>query len=313
MRIVFVGTGAIGVPTLRMLRNTNEHELVAVITQPDKPVGRNQQMTPPPIKAAIADDQLSVLQPQRIKSDEAIAQIRALNPEVIVVIAYGQILPRSLLELPKTACVNLHASLLPRWRGAAPVQAAIAAGDHETGITVMYMNEGIDSGDILLQRRLALGGDETGGSLHYSLANIAPAALSDALASLNEGTAPRAAQNSELATYAPKLERKDGRIDWNESAETIERKIRAFDPWPGAFTDLPNKRTGREQVLKIFRASLLRDVQGRPGQIISTGKGELIIVAADGALVLLDVQLEGALRMPGETLLRGHPWIAKSV
>jgi len=165
--------------------------------------------------------------------------IRALKPDVIVVMAYGQILPRGVLETPRVACLNLHASLLPRWRGAAPIQAAIAAGDRETGITVMYMDEGLDTGDILLQRKIAIASNETGGSLHDKLAQIAPEALAEAILLLDKEKAPRLSQENELVTYASKLERKHGRIDWSESAETIERKIRAFDPWPGAF--IPNR------------------------------------------------------------------------
>src|SRR6267142_1291589 len=154
MRIVFIGTGEIGVPTLRFLLNSKEHELVGVLTQPDKPVGREQRIEATPIKKALGETKMSILQPNRIKDRESVEQIRALQPDVIVVMAYGQILPRDVLEIPRVACLNLHASLLPRWRGAAPIQAAIAAGDRDTGITVIYMNEGLDTGDILLQRRI---------------------------------------------------------------------------------------------------------------------------------------------------------------
>jgi Methionyl-tRNA formyltransferase len=188
MRIVFIGTGEIGVPTLRLLREWREHELVGIVTQPDKPVGRDQKITPPPIKAATqqlgvayatsgCELELPVLQPARIKMPEAIEAIRRLNPDVIVVMAYGQILPREVLEIPKIACLNLHASILPRWRGAAPIQAAIAAGDRETGVTVMYMDEGLDTGDILLEKKIGIARTETGGSLHDRLAEIAPEAL----------------------------------------------------------------------------------------------------------------------------------------
>jgi len=185
MRIVFIGTGEIGLPTLRMLREWREHELVGIVTQPDKPVGRDQKLTPPPIKAASqqlsvagatsqCELELPILQPTRIKMPEAIDAIRRLDPDVIVVTAYGQILPREVLEIPTIACLNLHASILPRWRGAAPIQAAIAAGDRETGITVMYMDEGLDTGDILFQKKIGIVPDETGGSLHDKLAKIAP-------------------------------------------------------------------------------------------------------------------------------------------
>ena len=190
MRVVFIGTGEIGVPTLSALLES-EHEVVGVVTQPDKPAGRDQKVQAPPIKAALAGKKMSILQPARIKDRQAIEEIRALQPDVIVVMAYGQILPRDVLEIPKIACLNLHASLLPRWRGAAPIQAAIAAGDHETGITVMYMNEGLDTGDILLQRKIDILPDDTGGSLHDRLAQIAPEALLESLQLLAGGNAPR--------------------------------------------------------------------------------------------------------------------------
>ena len=179
--------------------------------------------------------------------------------------AYGQILPRSVLEIPRVACLNLHASLLPRHRGAAPIQAAIVAGDRESGITVMYMDEGLDTGDILLQSRLEIAADETGGSLHDRLAQIAPEALHEALAELQRGNAPRIPQDSSAATYAPKLEREDGRIDWTESAALIERKIRAFNPWPGAFV-LLRSEAGRERKLKIFSAKVVAAAKTRPAK-----------------------------------------------
>jgi methionyl-tRNA formyltransferase len=235
MRIVFVGAGAIGLPTLQALLKC-EHEVVGVVTQTDKPVGRAQSMEPTPVKKAMQGTTVRILQPARIKDQQAIEQIRALKPDVIVVMAYGQILPRDVLEIPEIACLNLHASLLPRWRGAAPIQAAIAASDQGTGITVMYMAEGLDTGDILLQRTIDIRSDDTGGSLHDRLAQIAPDALLESLQMLAKGSAPRIPQDDNVATYAPKLKREDGKIDWSQPAETIERKIRAFNPWPGALS-----------------------------------------------------------------------------
>src|SRR6266567_3812345 len=261
MRIVFIGTGEIGVPTLEALLKS-EHDVVGVVTQPDKPVGRAQQIEPPPIKKALMDNapsgrglSLPILQLAKIKDPQAIEQIRALVPDVIVVMAYGQILPRDVLEIPKIACLNLHASLLPRWRGAAPIQAAIAAGDRKTGITVMYMDEGLDTGDILLQRTIDILPDDTGGSLQDRLAQIAPEALLESLRMLEKNSAPRIPQDNEKDNWAPKLKREHGRIDWSELAEAIERKIRAFNPWPGAFMEI----SGRN--LKIFSASVV-DLSG---------------------------------------------------
>jgi methionyl-tRNA formyltransferase len=297
MRIVFIGTGEIGVPTLRALLNS-EHEVVAVVTQPDKRVGREQRIEPPPIKKEIAKTRIPILQPARIKEQQATEEIRDFAPDVIVVVAYGQILPRDVLEVPRLACLNLHASLLPRWRGAAPIQAAIAAGDCETGITAMYMDEGLDTGDILLQRSVEILPNDTGGSLHDRLAQIAPEALLESLRLLSAGNAPRIPQDNARATYAPKLKREHGLIDWSESAEAIERKIRAYNPWPGAFmkVDLQN--------LKVFSASVV-DLNGQPGEVLRSDK-DLIVAAGKDALSLAEVQLEGKRRMSAAEFLRGH-------
>jgi methionyl-tRNA formyltransferase len=297
MRILFIGTGDIGMPALQALLKS-EHEVVGVVTQPDKPVGRAQTIEPPPIKKALAATKIRVLQPARIKDRQAIEEIHALTPDVIVVMAYGQILPSDILEIPKITCLNLHASLLPRWRGAAPIQAAIAAGDRNTGITVMYMNEGLDTGDILLQRAIDIEPTDTGGSLHDRLAKVAPETLLESLELLENGRAPRMPQHDALATYASKLKREDGKIDWTNPADAIERKIRAFDPWPGAFM----KYDG--QNLKIFSATILA-LRGTPGEILQSEK-ELVIAAGEGALSLGQVQLEGKRRMTAAEFLRGH-------
>jgi methionyl-tRNA formyltransferase len=302
MRIVFIGTGEIGVPTLQALLNS-EHEVVGVVTQPDKPVGREQQIEAPPIKKAVAETAILILQPARIRDQSSISQIGALKPDVIVVMAYGQILPREVLEIPRLACFNLHASLLPRWRGAAPIQAAIAAGDRETGITVMYMDEGLDTGDILLQRTIEIRADETGGSLHDRLAQIAPEPLLESLRLLARGSAPRIPQDKARETYAPKLKREHGQIDWSESAQAIERKIRAYNPWPGAFMKVDG------QNLKIFSASVV-DLNGRPGEILRSDK-DLIVAAGKGALSLAEVQLEGKRRMSAAEFLRGYARVVR--
>jgi methionyl-tRNA formyltransferase len=313
MRIVFIGTGEIGVPTLQALLKS-EHDVVGVVTQPDKPVGRTQSVESPPIKRGLTrsgglpaaagkstagkPSLLEVLQPPRIKDLHVIEEIRALTPDVIVVMAYGQILPRAMLEIPKIACLNLHASLLPSWRGAGPIQAAIAAGDQETGITVMYMDEGLDTGDILLQRKFDILATDTGASLHERLAQIAPEALLESLRLLTGKNAPRIPQDNAHATYAPKLKREDGRIDWSEPAEVIERKIRAFNPWPGAFMKLGG------QNLKVFSASLVNR-SGKPGEILRSEEA-LVIGAGNDALALGEVQLEGKKRMSTAEFLRGH-------
>ncbi|MGC2625696.1 MAG: methionyl-tRNA formyltransferase [Candidatus Udaeobacter sp.] len=312
MRIVFIGTGEIGVPTLRVLLDS-EHEVVGIVTQPDKPVGREQRIEAPSIKKEIArrggfqtpkafgagkPPLLEVLQPAKIKDPSVIEEIRRLTPDVIVVFAYGQILPRDVLEIPRLACLNLHASLLPRWRGAAPIQAAIAAGDSETGVTVMYMDEGLDTGNILLQRNVEILPNDTGGSLHDRLAQIAPDTLLESLRLLAAGNAPRIPQDNACATYAPKLKREHGQIDWSESAEVVERKIRAYNPWPGAFMKVDR------QNLKIFSASVV-DLNGHPGEILRSDK-DLIVATGKSALSLAEVQLEGKRRMTAGEFLRGH-------
>ena len=301
MRIVFIGTGEIGVPTLRALLDSG-HEVVAVVTQPDKPVGREQRIEPPPIKKALIGRArplgAPIFQPARIKDPQIVEELRRLKADVTVVVAYGQILPLDVLEIPRLACLNLHASLLPRWRGAAPVQAAIAAGDCETGITVMYMDEGLDTGDILLQRSVEILPNDTGGSLHDRLAQIAPDALLESLRLVAARNAPRIAQDNARATYAPKLKREHGQIDWSQSAEAIERKIRACNPWPGAFMKVDS------QNLKVFFA-LVVDLNGQPGEILRSDK-DLIVATGKGALSLAEVQLEGKRRMSAVEFLRGR-------
>lgn len=309
MRIVFFGTGEIGIPTLRALLNS-EHEVVAVVTQPDKAVGREQCIEAAPIKRALESGAPSsraitfpIFQPARIKEPEAIEHIRGFAPDVIVVAAYGQILPRDMLGIPRLGCLNLHASLLPRWRGAAPIQAAIAAGDQETGITMMYMAEGLDTGDILLQRRVEILSTDTGGSLHDRLAEIGPEASLQALQLVAAGNAPRVPQDNTRATYAPKLKREHGLIDWFVSADVIERKIRAYNPWPGAFMKIDR------QNLKIFSASVV-DLNGQPGEVLRSDK-DLIVAAGKGAVSLREVQLEGKRRMTAAEFLRGYAGLVR--
>jgi methionyl-tRNA formyltransferase len=304
MRIVFVGTGDIGLPTLRALLQSPGDDVAGIVTQPDKPAGRDRRVQAPPIKLEVAATAVPLFQPARIRSEEAIAQIRRLAPELIVVMAYGQILPGSLLEIPKLGCLNLHASLLPRHRGAAPIQAAILAGDRETGITVMYMDEGLDTGDVFLQKKVAISPNESGGSLHDRLAQLAPEALFEALELLKTGKATRVRQDSAEATYAPRLTREDGRIDWTLGADVIERKTRAYDPWPGAFTEVEDA-SGRSRNLKIFRATALETKVGAPATVSLPNDRELLVATGNGSLRLEEVQLEGKRRMNATEFLRG--------
>jgi methionyl-tRNA formyltransferase len=322
MRIVFIGSGDIGLPVLRSLLEPlpepppgeARHQLLAVVAQPDKPAGRKQTLTPPATKRLALEHGVPVLQPRRIRDPQAIAEIAALAPEVIVVMAYGQILPKAVLEIPSIACLNLHASLLPKYRGAAPIQAALEAGERTTGITAMWMDEGLDTGDILLAETLPLRRRETGGTLHDRLGLLAPNTLARSLAALAAGktAAPRQPQENALATYAPKLTRESGVIDWNASAEAIDRRVRAMNPWPAASTVLPDPAHPSHPArrLKIFSIIQHRRVaeQGEPGMVLRADQRGILVAAGEKTAVLLrDVQLEGKRRMPVRELLLGHP------
>jgi len=306
MRIVYFGSGDIGLPVLTSLFNSPEHQIVAVVSQPDKPVGRHQQLTASPVKQLALQHGTEVFQPLRMRDRSAIEIIQKYEAEVIVVMAYGQILPKEVLEAPSIACLNLHASLLPRHRGAAPIQAAIESGDKETGITVMYMAEGLDTGDILLTHSFPIRRRETGGTLHDRLAQAAPAALFEALDLLEKGLAPRTVQDPALATHVQKLTREHGQIVWSQSNLQIDRKIRAMNPWPSAFTFVPD-RTGQLRKLKVFSAIVCRKCKGTPGEVLRADKQGLLVAAADGGLLLREVQLEGKKRMPAHDFLLGNP------
>jgi methionyl-tRNA formyltransferase len=305
MRAVFMGTGEIGLPSLRALIARPDCEVAAVVTQPDRPAGRGRQLRAPEVKRVADAAGIPVLQPLKLRAPEAVAELAAFAPDVIVVMAYGQILPRVVLDLPRLACLNLHASLLPRHRGAAPIQAAIREGDAETGITVMYMAEGLDTGDILLSRALAVEPRETGGSLHDRLAELAPEAMNAALDRLAAGDAPRTPQDESLATYAGKLGREDGRIDWSRPALEIDRHVRAMNPWPAAFTDIP-LASGEVARLKIFAADAETGLPALPGTILHADTAGIDIATGDGAMRVHDVQGEGGRRMSAGEWLRGH-------
>ena len=303
MRILFMGTGEIGVPAFRWLFET--HEVVAAVTQPDKPVGRKQQLHASAIKRLAVERGVPVLQPVKLRAPESVAEIVALKADVIVVMAYGQLLPKAVLEAPRLACLNLHASILPKYRGAAPIQAAIEAGDRSSGITVMYMAEGLDTGDLLLIRETPIRRRETGGSLHDRLGLIAADALAEALPTLTAGHAPRVPQNESKATYAAKLSRENGAIDWTASQAAIDRRIRAMNPWPAAHITLPTPQGPRQ--LKIFSCIPYRRTNGPAGEVLRADERGLLVAAGTGAVLLREVQMEGKRRMSAGEFLRGHP------
>lgn len=306
MRLVFIGTGEIGLPVLQSLLGDPRHEIAGIVTQPDKPAGRQQELLASPIKQLALQHAVPVYQPLKIRAAGAVEPLRAWEPDLIMVMAYGQILPRELLILPRLSCWNIHASLLPRHRGAAPIQAAILAGDRESGITIMYVDEGLDTGDILLKKTLPIRRRETGGSLHDRLAALAPTALHEALTLLSEGRAPRLPQEKALATYAPKLEREHGELAWSDSAQKLDAKIRAFNPWPSACTWL-RLRQAAPQKLKVFSAIRIRRSSGQPGEILRANENGLLVATGNSeALLLRDLQLEGKKRMPAGEFLRGN-------
>lgn len=311
MRLVFAGTGEIGAPTLAWLLASGEAlgiEVVGVLTQPDKPVGRHQRIEASAIKALALTHGLPVQQPLKIRDADAVAALGALHPDVLLVMAYGQILPRPVLDLPSLACLNLHASLLPRHRGAAPIQAAIEAGDRYSGITVMYMAEGLDAGDVLLEKRLLLRRRETGGSLHDRLALLAPEALGEALTLLREGRAPRIPQDEGYVTYTGKLTREHGLISW-ESAAAVDRRVRAMNPWPGAYTLLPAEGGHPERKVKVYSVIQSRSDSGGalPGTVLAAETRGVLVAAGTGSVWLTEVQMEGKRRLRAAEFLRGTP------
>jgi methionyl-tRNA formyltransferase len=276
--------------------------VLAVVTQPDKPRGRDMQVQPSAVKACALKLNLPLLQPKRARDPEFIDQIRALTPEAGVVVAYGQILPQALLDVPRHGFVNVHTSLLPKHRGAAPIQAALLAGDAETGVTIMQMDAGLDTGPILTQRTTPILAEDNSQTLHDRLAKIGAELLVETLPKHVAGEVQPQAQ-SDGASYAAKIEKAHGQINWNEPAEVIARKIRAFTPWPGAYTRL--EISGKARLLKVWKASI-QDLQGTPGTILKLDAHELILACAKDALSLIEVQMEGRKRMPIQEFLSGH-------
>jgi len=300
MRIIYCGTGDIGLPALQALAGSPGHEVVAVITQPDRPAGRDLKPRVSAIKAEALGRGIPVFQPERIRREASV--LAALSPDLMVVAAYGQILPAQILEIPRFGCLNIHASILPRHRGASPIQAAIRMGDAETGITIMYMDEGLDTGDILLATPLAIGATETAGALHDRLAELAAPSILQAVGLLAAGTAPRIRQDTSLATYAPKLSKSDGRLDWTLPAVDLERQVRAMSPWPGAFARV----AGTGAIIKVHRARAACE-SGVPGTVLAGGPAGIAVAAGGGSLVLEEVQLEGRKRLAAAEFLRGFP------
>ena len=290
MRIVFAGTPKFAVKSLSVL-NQSEHEVVAVYCQPDRPKGRGKVLTASPVKIFSEENNLLVIQPEDFKDKQSQTQLALLNPDVMVVAAYGQILPKSILEIPKLGCLNIHASLLPRWRGAAPIERAILEDDRETGISIMKMNEGLDTGDILLDKKCTISNHETAQTLHDTLSNIGANAILETLNMLPTLKA-RPQQNNE-ATYAEKVTKDEAQIDWHQSAEKISRVIRAFNPRPIAYTNAMAKQF-KNRVLRIIEAEIVnRQTTNSPGEVIKYDKDVCYIATSNGVINLKKVQLSG--------------------
>ncbi|MCP1604564.1 methionyl-tRNA formyltransferase [Pseudomonas citronellolis] len=285
LRIVFAGTPEFAAEHLKALLDT-PHQIVAVYTQPDRPAGRGQKLMPSPVKQLAAQHGLPVLQPPTLRNPEAQAELAALQPDLMVVVAYGLILPQAVLDIPRLGCINSHASLLPRWRGAAPIQRAVQAGDAESGVTVMQMEAGLDTGPMLLKVVTPISPEDTGGSLHDRLARLGPPAVVEAIAGLAAGTLKGEVQDDALATYAHKLSKDEAKLDWSRPAVELERAVRAFDPWPVCHTTLNG------EPLKVW-AARLGEGQGEPGKILDASRDGLLVGCGEGSLLLTRVQLPG--------------------
>jgi methionyl-tRNA formyltransferase len=297
MRIAFMGTAELAGPCLEAVTKVPGHEVVAVVTQPDRPKGRDLKPAPPPVKVVAERLGLPVIQqPLKIREPSAVVALGATRPDLIVVVAYGQILPKSLLEIPRLGCINVHTSLLPRWRGAAPIQYAILHGDHETGVTTMYMDEHMDTGDIILQRAQLIHPDDTSAVLHDRLAQLGAVLLTETVMLIAEDKAPRAKQDETLATYAKKITKEDGRIKWTQSAVEIERQVRAFNPWPGGYAHVG------ELLLKIWKVEIVEGITGNPGEV----QENFVVATGQGGLRILELQPANSKRMSAGDFLRGH-------
>jgi methionyl-tRNA formyltransferase len=293
-----MGSPEFALPTLRRLLATEE--VVGVLTQPDRRKGRGQVVSPPPVKVAAERAGVPVLQPPRLKAPEAMAQVAALRPELIVVVAYGQILPPEVLSIPPLGCLNVHASLLPKYRGAAPVQWAVIRGEMVTGVTIMQMDAGLDTGDILLQRATAIRIEETAVELAGRLSEMGAELLVEALQRLREHTLFGIPQNHEAASHAPRLTKADGAIDWSRPAREVCHLIRGVQPWPGAYTFL------RGRALKVF-GCLAEGAATSAGEVLGVAPEGLVVSAGEGRVALAELQLEGGKRLPAARFVLGHP------
>jgi methionyl-tRNA formyltransferase len=299
MKIVYMGTPDFAVGPLEAIIQAG-HEVTAVVTQPDKPKGRGKEMAESPVKACACRHRIPVLTPVRIKAEEAVAQLRQYPADIFVVAAFGQILSEEILRMPKYGCINIHASLLPKYRGAAPIQWSIIDGETETGITIMQMDKGLDTGDILFQKKVPITAQDTGESLFDKLAQTGSQFIVEALERIEKGDVHPQKQEDAKSTYAGMLTKAIGRIDWNKSAVEIERLVRGLNSWPSAYTEYQGKQ------LKIWKAAAAPSMPGAPGTIAKVTKEEVFVCTGDGTLVLEEIQLAGKKRMSTKEFLLGR-------
>jgi methionyl-tRNA formyltransferase len=301
LRILFVGTSDFAVPALKALQSAG-YSIPLVVTQPDRPAGRGLELKASPLKKAARELGLEVFQPEKIRAAEALGRLHPLDVDVTVVAAYGQILPPDLLKLPKMACLNIHGSLLPKYRGAAPIHYAVMAGEKETGVTIMYMNEKMDEGDVLLVKKTPIGEEETTGDVHDRLARLGAEGLLEALEQLKQGNAPRIPQDHSKATYAPSLKKEQCLVQWNRPAREIVNQVRGLSPWPVAET------RWKDMTLKLFSARVAGDSRsGKPGEVLLMDKRGVSVGTGQGAVVIEEVQPPGKKKMGAFGFTLGHP------
>jgi methionyl-tRNA formyltransferase len=305
-RIIFAGTPEFAVPSLRGLTESG-HELVGVLTQPDRPAGRGRKLRPSPVKIFATGHGLPVFQPERLGSPETQDRLRVLQPDLMVVVAYGLLLPESVLKIPRAGCINVHASVLPRWRGASPIQAAILAGDTSTGVSIMRMEKGLDTGPVFSKIETPVRENECAGELHDRLADSGAALLMTSLDGILDGSSAPRPQESAGATYAGRINKADARIDWSDRAIEIDRQIRAYNPWPVAETVLEGMR------IRCWRAvpEAIFESGGQPGTVIGAGGETIDVQTADGLIRLIELQRSGGQRMPAADFARGHELLGK--
>jgi methionyl-tRNA formyltransferase len=304
LRILFMGTAELSCASLDALAGDGRFHVIAVVTQPDKPKGRDLKSQASPVKILARQRGLPVLQPARARDESFLAELRRLQPDLIVVVAYGQILPPAILDLPPHGCLNVHTSLLPKYRGAAPIQRAIANGDAETGVTIMKMDAGLDTGPIVSQRRTPIRMDDDSATLHDRLAQLGAELLIQAIPDFAAGKINPVPQPAAEASYAAKIKKEDGRVDWHQPARVIGSRLRAFTPWPGAFTFLPG--SPKPQLLKIWKAEVIQQ-SGGEGEILQADKAGIVVGCGQDALRILELQREGGRRMSAAEFLAGHP------